>query len=526
MSDSLTAAGNTVTNFRTNNQVVDITAQGQLVMNQLSEIEQERSQSQIQLDYFRNLQGYLNNTDSIKKMVMPSVVGVQDPSLNSLVLKLTDLYNQREVLSFSTHENNPSMVLLNKEINQVGTQLRENLVNLIDNSRLAIVNLKKREDDINRQLNNLPGKEQQLINITRQYDLTNEIYTFLLQKRAETEIAMASTVSDIQVIDPARLERVEKSGLASKIYYLLALILGFALPGVVILLKDYLNNTIQLKEDVEKLTPLTIIGNVPHSTNATELVVVEKPRAPITEAYRGVRTNLQYLLNQEGQKVIGIHSIYPGEGKTFSSTNLSCILAVNDKKVLLIGADMRKPRLHNIFNISNKEGLSTFLIGQSAYQDVIAKTNIKNLYLLPSGPVPPNPAELLERDEYGKLIVQAKKDFDFIIVDNAPVSFVTDGLVTGRQTDLNIFILRYGISRKEQLKFINEMAEQGVMKHPSLLINDIKLDHYGYGYRYYSYRYSYKNGYYDYRDDHDGDRKKSGVRLAGLKLLKKGKKAK
>ncbi len=507
MSDSLTAAGKTVTNFRTSNQVVDISAQGQMVMGQLSDIEKERSQSQIQLDYFRNLLSYLNNTDSIKKMVMPSVVGVEDPSLNSIVLKLTDLYNQREVLSFSTHDNNPTMVLLNKEIRQVSTQLRENLINLIDNSKLAIRNLKKREDDINSQLNNLPGKEQQLINITRQYDLTNEIYTFLLQKRAETEIAMASTVSDVQVIDPARLERVEKSGMSPKIYYVIALILGLGLPGALILIMDFMNNTIQLQEDVVKLTPLTIVGNVPHSENASELVVVENPRAPITEAYRGIRTNLQYLLNQEGQKIIGIHSIQPGEGKSFNSTNLAAILAVNDKKVLLIGADMRKPRLHRIFGTSTAEGLSTFLIGQSKYEDIIIPTNVRNLFLVPSGPVPPNPAELLECDKYSRLIDLARKDFDFIVVDNAPVSFVTDGLITGRQADLNIFILRYGVSRKDQLKFINDMAAQGVMKHPSLLINDIKLDRFGYGYHYYSYRYSYKNKYYNYSEDHHHHKK-------------------
>ena len=511
MSDSLTIAGNTVTNFRTNNQVVDISAQGQMVMTRLSDIEKERSQNQIQLEYFRNLLSYLDNTDSIKKVVMPSVVGIQDPSLNAVVVKLTDLYNQREVLSFSAHENSPTMILLNREIRQLGIQLRENLVNLIDNSKLTIRSLKNREDAINSQLNNLPGKEQQLINITRQYDLTNEIYTFLLQKRAETEIAMASTVSDVQVIDPARIERIVPSGMAPRVYYMVALLIGLALPAIVILFVDYLNNTIQLQEDVEKLTSLTIVGNVPHSVNATELVVIENPRAPITEAYRSIRTNLQYMLDKEGQKVIGIHSIQPGEGKSFSSTNLASILAVNDKKVLLVGADMRKPRLHRIFNVENKEGLSTFLIGQSAYQDIILKTSTRNLFLIPSGPVPPNPAELLERDQYRELVEQTRKDFDFIIIDNAPVSFVTDGLITGRQADLNIFVLRYGVSRKDQLKFINEMAAQGVMKHPSLLINDIKIDRYGYGYHYYSYRYSYKNKYYeeDGEEHHHHHHKKS-----------------
>jgi len=495
ISDSLNAAGTSVTDFRTKNQVLDISAEGQIVLTQLSDIEKERSQSRIQLDYFGNLLHYLGNTDSIKKMVMPSVVGIQDPSLNAIVMKLTDLYSQREVLSFSTHENNPTMILLNKEIGQITTQLRENLVNLIDNSKLTIENLKRRQDAISRQLNNLPGKEQKLINITRQYDLTNEIYTFLLQKRAETEIAMASTVSDIQVIDPARLERIEESGLSPKVYYLLAFVLGLVLPGGVILITDSLNNTIHLQEDVEKLTSLTIIGNIIHSHSKNELVVVENPRAPITESFRSVRTNLQYMFSKNGHQVIGIHSIRPGEGKSFNSVNLACILAVNDKKVLLIGADMRKPRLHLMLNTLNDVGLSTFLISESSYEDVILKSGIDNLWVLPSGPIPPNPAELLERDSFRTLLERARKEFDYIVVDNAPASLVTDGLITSRLADLNIFILRYGVSRKDQLKFINDMASQGVMNHCALVINDIKLGRFGYGYGY-SYNYSYGKGYY------------------------------
>jgi len=499
MSDSLNAKGSTVTRFRSQNQVLDISAEGGMVMQQLSEIEKERSQSQMQLDYFRNLLTYLENSDSIKNMMMPSVVGVQDPSLNAVVLKLSDLYSRRAVLSFSSHANNPTLLLLNKEIDQVTSQLRENLINLISNARITIQSLQRREADINQQMNNLPVKEQQLIDITRQYELTSEIYTFLLQKQAEADIALASTVSNVQVIDPARVERVTPSGTPPKMIYLLAFVLGLVLPGLAILGLDALNSTIHLQEDVEKLTPLTIMGNVPHSSSSSELVVVENPRAPITEAYRTIRTNLQYMLSENGQQVISIHSIRPGEGKSFSSVNLASILALNDKKVLLIGADMRKPRLHQIFKRSNASGLSTFLIGQSKYEEIIQRTDIDNLYLLASGPVPPNPAELLERNLYKALLERVKKEFDYIVVDNAPVSMVTDGLITGKEADLNIFILRYGVSRKDQLKFINDMAAKEVMKHPALVINDIKGSRYGYGYHYYSYHYSY---YGD--DDHTG----------------------
>lgn len=493
ISDSLNVAGTTFTEFRSRNQIIDLSAQGTLVMEQLSEIERQKSQQQIQLEYFRNLLTYLEKDENINQISTPSVVGIEDPSLNALVLRLGELYSRREVLSFSAYENNPTLVLLNKEIRQVNEQLRENLINLIDNAQISIKSLDARQSRINSDLNNLPGQEQQMINIQRKYQLTSEIYTFLLQKRAEIEIALAAAVVDIQIIDPARMERIVKTGRGNLILLLFGAFLGLLLPVIYILLADQLNSKIHLQEDVEKLTKLTIIGNVLHSRAKSELVVVEHPTAPISESYRTIRTNLQYKFSEPGQKVIGIHSISPGEGKTFTSTNLASILAMNDKKTLLIGADMRKPRLHQLFGLANSQGLSNYLVGQFGETDITKQTLIDNLWVIPSGPIPPNPAELLERPRMTALMEWAKKEFDYIIFDNAPVSMVTDGLITCRHADLNLFILRYGVSNKDQLKFINEITGKGNMPNAALVINDIKLDGYGYSY---SYKYAYGKGYY------------------------------
>ena len=493
ISDSLNVAGTTFTEFRSRNQIIDLSAQGTLVMEQLSEIERQKSQQQIQLEYFRNLLTYLEKDENINQISTPSVVGIEDPSLNALVLRLGELYSRREVLSFSAYENNPTLVLLNKEIRQVNEQLRENLINLIDNAQISIKSLDARQSRINSDLNNLPGQEQQMINIQRKYQLTSEIYTFLLQKRAEIEIALAAAVVDIQIIDPARMERIVKTGRGNLILLLFGAFLGLLVPVIYILLADQLNSKIHLQEDVERLTKLTIIGNVLHSRAKSELVVVEHPTAPISESYRTIRTNLQYKFTEPGQKVIGIHSISPGEGKTFTATNLASILAMNDKKTLLIGADMRKPRLHQMFGLDNSQGLSNYLVGQFGETDITKQTLIDNLWVIPSGPIPPNPAELLERPRMTALMEWAKKEFDYIIFDNAPVSMVTDGLITCRHADLNLFILRYGVSNKDQLKFINEITGKGNMPNAALVINDIKLDGYGYSY---SYKYAYGKGYY------------------------------
>lgn len=494
ISDSLSVAESSFTEFRSKNQIIDLTSQGSLIMEQLKEIEQEKSQLQMQLDYFKNLQRYLGNIQSADQLVTPSVVGITDATLNALVLKLSELYSKRKILAYSAHENNPTLILLNQEIEQINEQLREILVNLIDNTGLSVKTLSQRYYRINRQLNNMPEQEQQLINIQRQYELTNEIYTFLLQRRAELEIALAGAVVETQVIDPAQYERLIPMNRSAMLILMIGAFLGLLFPALLILLFDFFNNSIHLQEDVERLTPLTILGNVFHSSNKSELVVVKEPTAPITESYRTIRTNLQYKFTDKQQKIIGLHSVQPSEGKTFNSTNLASILAMNDKKTVLIGADMRKARLHKIFNIPNLTGLSNYLAGQTQSKEIIKETGIDNLSVIVSGPVPPNPAELLERPAFKKLLSELKQEFDYIIIDNAPVSRVTDGLITSKETDLNLFVLRYGVSKKDQLKFINDIAKQGVMNNPALIINDVKVSRIGYGYGY-GYKYGYSKGY-------------------------------
>ncbi|WP_319589886.1 polysaccharide biosynthesis tyrosine autokinase [uncultured Draconibacterium sp.] len=496
ISSDLSEAENTFTEFRSKNQIIDLSSQGSLIMEQLKEIEQEKSQLQMQLDYFKNLQRYLGNIQSADQLVAPSVVGITDATLNALVLKLSELYSRRKVLAFSARENNPSLILLNQEIEQVNEQVREMLVNLIDNTELSVNTLDRRYRRINKQLNNMPEQEQQLINIQRQYELTNEIYTYLLQRRAELEIALAAAVVDIHIIDPAQFERLVPLNKNSILILLIGAFLGLLLPGVLIMVFDFFDNSIHLQEDIEKLTPLTILGNVFHNTGKSELVVVEHPTAPITESYRTIRTNLQYKFTNKEQKIIGLHSVQPAEGKTFNASNLACILAMNDRKTVLIGADMRKPRLHRIFNLSNKTGLSNYLAGQSDLEAIIQQSEIENLSLIVSGPVPPNPAELIERPAFVQLLEKLKTEYDYVIIDNAPVSRVTDGLITSKHSDLNLFVLRYGVSKKDQLKYINDIAKQGVMNNPALIINDIKLHRLSYGYSY-SYQYAYGKGYTD-----------------------------
>lgn len=508
MTDSLNNANTKFTEFRSKNSIIDLGEEGKNVMANLKEIESSKAQSQMQLDYFQDLLKYLNNSSDLKQLAAPSVVGIQDASLNALVLKLSELYNRRQVISFSAKENNLTLILIDKELNQVRTQLAENLKNLINNATRTINSQKERQDKITLQLNRLPQKEQQMVNIQRQFNLTNEIYTFLQQKRAETNISLASAMPDVQVIDVARPETTDEVGIKRKIILGAGFLLGITLPLAYILLINFFDDTIRTQEDLEKNTSIPVLGNIMHSLTSGDLAVYDNPKSNIAESFRVLRTNLQFMLSGHEGKVISIHSTNPGEGKSFSSINLATILAMNNNKVILIGADMRKPRLHKIFKMENEHGLSNYLIGIDSIDQIIIPTLVENLSLLPSGPIPPNPAEILGKPEMKSLIDYLRNQFDFIVIDNAPTALVTDGHILSHLSDLNIFILRYGVSHKHQLQIINQYAEKKTIDNLALIVNDIKSNSFGHSYyKYYQYE-SYQNSYYTSEDEGTKKRRK------------------
>ncbi len=501
ISDSMNSASTRYANFRSQNNVIDITAEGTLVMNNLKDIESERAKSQMQLDYFNNILAYLNTPGNQKTLVSPSVVGIEDAALNTLVVKLGELYNRRQVISFSTKENNPALALIDRELAQTRSQLTENLRNLIDNASRSIVSLKERQAGISTELNKLPQKEQQMIDIQRQFNVTNDLYTFLLKKRAETNITLASSVPDVQIIDLARPDAAVLIGLPRNLILLIGLILGIGIPLAVLLLMNLFDIHIRTQEDIETKTRIPIIGNIIHDDTDATLVVYENPKSIISESFRALRTNIQYMVDKPHGKVISIQSTHPGEGKSFISVNLSSILAINDKKVILVGVDLRKPKIHKTFDVKNDRGLSTFLVGYDTLEQVILPTPIQNLSIIPAGPIPPNPAELLSKPEMKAMIDKLRLSYDYIILDNAPITFVTDGLIMSQLSDLNMFILRYGVSRKQQIDIINHHGDKKLISHLAIAVNDIKPNAFGYAYSKYSrydayYKYSYQKNYH------------------------------
>jgi capsular exopolysaccharide synthesis family protein len=278
---------------------------------------------------------------------------------------------------------------------------------------------------------------------------------------------------------------------------MIALLFGILVPAVLMLLFDYFNNKIIDKKDIEKRTSAPVIGYISHNSLKTEIPVVENPGSTLSESFRSVRTSLKYFLKDKECPVISVSSTISSEGKTFVSSNLAAILAMSGKKVLLIGLDLRKPRIHKIFGTDNKSGISNFLIGEEKYENIIIMTEVDNLWYAPSGPVPPNPAELLESPAMSVFIEKAKKKFDYIVIDTPPVAIVTDALLVSSITDFYLFVVRQRYTSKNTIELVEELRRNESIKSLGIVVNDISMSgYYGYGLRYgYSMGYGYNYGY-------------------------------
>ncbi len=482
VTDSLSHSENQFTNFRTRTQTVDLNQAKGIVMQKQETLESETAIFESRLSYLRSLRNDINDSRQMKHIVVPAVFGITDQNLNSLVNKLSDLYSRREVLSFSVQEKAPSLILLDKEILLTNNMLAQNINSLITATETDLKNLSRRSGGFNNQLSLLPKTEQQLSTLKRSFDLNNDLYTYLLKMRAESAITYASNQPDVKVLDPARIETSKQTSPIAIISYILGILLGFLIPFSIVLINEYTNNSVQSKQEVEEMTKLPVLGMVIHNNSKKNLVVHENPRSNITESFRLLRTNLKYMLNGDDKKVIAVQSTIAREGKSFISINLASILAMNNYKVLLVGVDMHLSNLDKVLKSRYKnKGLSTYLSNQDSFDDILESTPINNLHYISSGPVPPNPAELLENGNFERLMKEAKSRFDYIILDSPPVSLVTDGIITGRHADINLFVIRFRFSSKEQIKLINEHEVNKTLPNLILVLNDAIKENFGRG---------------------------------------------
>jgi capsular exopolysaccharide synthesis family protein len=517
ISHDLIKAENKMENFRLDNRFVDITTEGNLVLQRLERYEMEKNTLNLQMQYYLYLKEYLTSRNESGLIVSPSVMGISDAVLIRLVDELSQLQLQQKQIGFILKDDLPAANLISGNLEQARDALLENVNNSINQMKISMNDVEARIADVNGQLGRLPGTERKLVGIQRDFDLNSTVYNFLLEKRAEAGIAMASNIPENKIIDEAEPYNAARIKPKTRQNYMLALILGLLLPAVAIIIIDLLNNKIIDKKDIEKVTKLPILGFISHSSYGTEIPVIEKPGSTLAESFRSIRTSLKYLTPGDQPVVIAVTSTVSGEGKTFVAVNLAAIISLLGRKTLLIGLDLRKPRIHKILGLDNAEGMSTFLSNNCKYDDIIQKTSIENLWYASAGPIPPNPAELIERKTMTDFLEKARKQFDYIILDTPPVAVVTDAMLLARRSDVTLFVVRQRYSSKNTLSLIDEIYRAGEIKNPGIIVNDISMSgYYGYGLRYgytmgYAYGYNYGYKYYGHTAYGKGAKDEAGA---------------
>ena len=499
--DSLHKAENQLLAYRLSNNVINLSREGEIAYERLKSFHEQRTQLRLKENYYAYLKKYIDERNDPQTIIAPTLVDAQDQVLIAAVTELQQLYEERENLDFSVMENNPGLANINNRIRAVRLRILEIINGLIENNELTLEQLATEEEAILNQLKTLPLSEQQLLNITRKYDLYNQFYTYLLQKRAESGIQKASAISNARILDPARYDQLIPVGTNKMTLILITLAMGLLIPIGILILRNILDTKIREREDIVNNTDIPIIGTIGHAVDAGLLPVIEDPKSSFSETLRRIRTNLAYALKDKDKKVIMVTSSISGEGKTFTAANLAAIIAMNNQKVLLVSCDLRKPALHRIFKISNDAGITSYIIGEKKSQEIIFKTNIDNLFLLPAGPVPPNPAELIETKKMKVLFEQVREEYNYIIIDTPPIAIVADALSVAAYADITLYLVRQNYSHKGVLEIANSIKNEEKLPKTFLLINDIRPSRSMGMYYYYGYGKGYNYGCLLYTSD-------------------------
>ncbi len=500
VSDSLQQSEGSLQYFKEESQMLDLKSEGQLLKARLNETQSKILTQRYKLGYYKSLINQVESNNEAISLTSPSVLGVDDPILLSYIKNLGEVLTNQDVLEFSVKGDMPNARELKLRVKNARKQIITHAQSSIEITTEILNNLKKDLAKIESEIKKLPASERKIVNIERKFNINDEIYTMLFTRRIEASITQKSNKPDAKALDKAMPFNAVKQSPDTGGNQKKALMIGFILPILFIVAKEFFNNKIEDKADIERKTHIPVLGTIGNNHKDSNLPVLDYPKSPIAESFRAIRTNLQYILRKPEQKVIVITSSVSGEGKSFISTNFASVLAISQKKTLLIGLDLRKPKLQAEFDYPEDRGLSSYLIDYHTFDEVIKPTRHDNLFIALSGPVPPNPAELIESDKMIEFLNKAKEQFDYIIIDTPPVGVVTDALLLTEQADSYIYVVRQNYSHKNVLKLIDEVAKTTAVKNINIVLNDAKMTGgYGYGYGY-GYDYGYGQGYYD--EDH------------------------
>ncbi|MEN2400547.1 polysaccharide biosynthesis tyrosine autokinase [Flavobacterium sp. MC2016-06] len=474
-----------VESFKKSNKLTDIESEAKLFIEGSSEYDKKGVETEIQLNVASSLLDFIRKSSNSD--LLPTNMISDNGDASGLITSYNQLILDRNRILKSATTENPSVVKLDQQINSLKGSVIASLRRLQSNLQIQNRDIKSQEGILSSKISKIPVQERQFRVIARQQKVKEELYLYLLQKREETAISLAATEPNARVIDAAKAEKSPISP-KKKIIYLAGLLLGLVIPFGVIYVDNLLDTKIKSKLDLEGKTQIPFIGDVPTSDDIAELIKSES-RTSSAEAIRIVRTNLEFMLNKvpEGiAKTIFVTSTFPSEGKTFISVNLAATFALSGRKVLLVGADIRNPKFGEYIDVPSL-GLTNYLSSndKSPNDFIFKHKGYENFFILPSGVIPPNPAELLMGKKVDQLFNELKKEYDYIIVDTAPVSLVTDTLLIAKNADTFVYVMRANVLEKRMLTIANTFYKEKKLPNMCIVLNDTdSTKGYGYGYGY------------------------------------------
>ena len=498
--------GNTesqLADFKQKSGLTDLASDAKLALEENSKYEQLRIENQTQIRLVEFLRDYINNPANADE-VIPSNVGLQDQNLSTVIDQYNTMIIERKRLLRTSSESNPAVVNMKTGIEAMRHSVQTTVASVLEGLRITKGNLDRQASKFEGRISNAPKQEKEFLTISRQQEIKAQLYIMLLQKREENAITLAATATNGRIIEQALPDNAPVAP-KKKMFLLVALVLGLGIPVGIIYLIDLLKYKIENADDVQKLTSVPLIAELPRCQKPAHgaIVVRENHNDIMEETFRGLRTNLLFMLEKD-EKVILVSSTQPGEGKSFVAGNLAVSLALLGKKTLIVGMDIRKPGLNRVFNISHREHGITNYLSDPEHTDLFALVQPSgihtNLDILPGGAVPPNPTELVARPVLDHAIAQLKERYDYIILDTAPIGIVADSVIVSRVADLCLYVCRAEVTPKVAFQYINELKTEKKFAKLATVLNDIDMtkrkNTYGYGYgKKYGYGYGYGYGF-------------------------------
>jgi len=455
--------------FRIEHKFMQLSHKAQGLLNRMNSQTKSRSNLLLDLKYYEYLYDYLNTNDHFDDMIMPSTVGLSLPLFSDLVLKLSTVVLKKEDMIANSSRLNPYIITLEEQISNMKDALKENMDGIIATTNIKLQDMEERILLTNEEFLKLPSIEREYLEIQRKYKVYNTLYDFLLRRKSEVEIQRAANLPDHEVIDEAGNTGISNISKSPKSNYINAMVWAFLLPSIFLFLLVFLNDRIMAEEDIINLTDLPIIGAV-IKANPKELA---KPSSYFSETLRLIRIKLG-LDSSNGGKVVLITSAGLEEGKTFISENIALVYAMTGKKTLLMGFDLRRPKVHPLFKLERTTGITDFLINDLSLDDLIQPTFTKNLDVFVSGPVPPNPDELIESVKTRKMFEDLRKRYHYIIVDTSPIGLVGDAYLLNKYCDTTLFVVRHNFSKKKVVANTLYEAEQNNLSKINIVYNSVK----------------------------------------------------